>query len=261
MTGRSQHRKFKSLYIWHRYAGLCAALLTLVLAITGIVLNHTERLQLDSRFVESKWLLDWYGIDAPAVQQAYQLNRQWLVHVGDNLYLDTQRVEGSYTMKPVGVLSFPHFIAAAVSNEIVLMTREGEIIERLGGMQGVPSGMQGMGLLDDGRIVIQAAHGFYLTDRDFLQWKEQPQVGNASWSKPAELPPDLKTQIAHLYRSNELPVERVMLDLHSGRLLGSWGPYLMDGAAILLVFLAFSGVWLWTKQLLRRRQRRLKKHH
>jgi hypothetical protein len=260
MTSRSQLRKFKSLYIWHRYAGLIAAVFVLILAFTGIILNHTDRLKLDSSFVESEWLLDWYGIDAPQVQKSFHLDKQWLTHVDDSLFLGVQRIEGHYSMPPVGALSFPHFIAVAVAGKIVLITREGEIIERLGGVQGVPSGMQRMGLLADGRIVIQAAHGYYLTDRDFLQWNEKEQVEGISWSTLTDMPVTLKKEVARLYRSNELPMERVMLDLHSGRLFGSWGPQLMDAAAILLIFLSMSGVWLWTKQILRKRQRRLKKH-
>jgi uncharacterized iron-regulated membrane protein len=35
----------------------------------------------------------------------------------------------------------------------------------------------------------------------------------------------------------------VLLDLHSGRLLGQAGPYLMDAAAVLLGLLAASGVY------------------
>ena len=260
MTHKTSHRKFKSLYIWHRYVGLIAAVFVLILAVTGIALNHTERLQLDSSFVESQWLLDWYGIDAPRVQQAYQLDKQWLTYVDGSLFLDALRIDGDYSVAPVGALSFPHFIAVAIAGKIVLITREGEIIESLGGIQGVPSGMQKMGLLVGGKIVIQAAHGYYLTDRDFLQWNEKEQVSDISWSTLSEMPASLKTEVASLYRSNELPMERVMLDLHSGRLFGSWGPLVMDAAAILLIFLAMSGVWLWIRQILRRRQRRHKKH-
>jgi len=260
MTQRRIHRLLKSLYIWHRYAGVIAALFTLILAMTGIALNHTERLKLDASYVESDWLLDWYGINTPTAQHAYPLGEQWLIHVGDSLYLDEQRIEGNYT-QPVGALSFPHFIAVAVAGNILLLTYEGEVIERLGGMQGVPSGMDKIGLMTDGRIVIQAAHGYYLTDRDFLKWQEQEHIADVDWSLPVVAPAVWQTRIAQLYRSNELPMERVMLDLHSGRLFGKWGPLLMDAAAILLMFLAMSGTWIWAKQIIRKRQRRVRKQH
>lgn len=260
MTHRRKHRLLKSLYVWHRYAGVIAALFTLILALTGIALNHTERLKLDASYVESGWLLDWYGINTPATQHAYPLAERWLSHVGDSLYLDEKRIDGNFT-QPVGALSFPHFIAVAVAGNILLLTYEGEVIERLGGMQGVPSGMNKIGRMVDGRIVIQAAHGYYLTDRDFLNWQEQEQIADVRWSLPVAAPAALQARIAQLYRSNELPVERVMLDLHSGRLFGSWGPLVMDIAAMLLIFLAMSGTWIWGKQIFRKRQRRIKKQH
>ena len=73
MINRVKKRKMKSLYIWHRYAGIIAALFTLLLAITGIALNHTQRLQLDQIFVQADWMLDWYDIDLPAAETAYRL--------------------------------------------------------------------------------------------------------------------------------------------------------------------------------------------
>ena len=41
-----------------------------------------------------------------------------------------------------------------------------------------------------------------------------------------------------------LPLERVMLDIHSGRLLGRYGPFLVDGAAFILLLLSLSGIWI-----------------
>lgn len=51
-------------------------------------------------------------------------------------------------------------------------------------------------------------------------------------------------------------MERVILDLHSGRLLGNYGVYFSDIVALLMVFLAGSGLWLWSMRLLRERERR-----
>ncbi len=258
MTSRSKHRKFKSLYIWHRYAGIVAALFVLVLSITGIVLNHTERLKLDSSYVESEWLLDWYGIQAPDEQQTYQLGEHWLVHIGDSLFLNKQQVAGNYTA-PVGAMAFPHFVAVAMSDSILLLTYEGEIIEQLGSMQGVPANMEKIGLLKDGNIVVQSTQTQYLTNRDFLNWKKQESVEAVTWVESTPVPEVMQQEFSQRFRSNELPMERVMLDLHSGRLFGSWGPMAMDVAAVILIFLAVSGTWLWAKLILRKKQRRRKK--
>ena len=45
MTGRKP-KKFTA-FLWHRRIGLVAIVLVIILAITGIMLNHTEELKLD----------------------------------------------------------------------------------------------------------------------------------------------------------------------------------------------------------------------
>ena len=80
-----------------------------------------------------------------------------------------------------------------------------------------------------------------------------------NWVQPEPVPERLKAELSKLSRAQELPLERVFLDAHSGRLFGSWGPWVMDVAAFLLVFLAISGCWIWTKQLLRKKRRSRRK--
>jgi uncharacterized iron-regulated membrane protein len=60
--------------------------------------------------------------------------------------------------------------------------------------------------------------------------------------------PGLKETLEKTYRGVGLPLERVMLDLHSGRILGRAGVYLVDTAAVLFLLLAISGVWLWARR-------------
>jgi uncharacterized iron-regulated membrane protein len=50
------------------------------------------------------------------------------------------------------------------------------------------------------------------------------------------------------YQSRILPLERVLLDLHSGRIAGGAGVILMDLAAIILIFLIATGGWIWIKR-------------
>ncbi len=42
---RSRAKLLRSLYVWHRYLGLSAALFVILLSATGLALNHTELLQ------------------------------------------------------------------------------------------------------------------------------------------------------------------------------------------------------------------------
>jgi hypothetical protein len=136
-----------------------------------------------------------------------------------------------------------------------LLTADGELVEQLGSAAGVPAGMQAIGLTADGNLAIRAAHGYYQTSADFLEWNETNDL-DAVWAQGEEPSLQLKQEIQASWRGSGLPMERVMLDLHSGRILGSWGIYLVDAAAILFLLLAISGVWLWGKRRSSVRQHR-----
>ncbi len=48
---------------WHRHIGLVAAALVVVLALSGVALNHSDVLELDQRAVTTPLLLEWYDIN------------------------------------------------------------------------------------------------------------------------------------------------------------------------------------------------------
>jgi hypothetical protein len=251
-------RKLKSLYIWHRYAGIVAALLALVLAVTGIALNHTQRLQLDQTFVQADWLLNWYDIELPEAKTGYQLDGHWVTQVGGKLYLDDTLVAEDAS-DLAGALAFTHYVAVAQSAQIRLLTYEGELIETLGSMHGVPTGIRQIAGKANDEVLIDTYQGYYLTDKDFLTWKKIDRPVSANWVQAQAVPEQLRVRLSQQTRAQELPMERVFLDLHSGRILGPWGPWVMDTAALLLMFLAISGCWIWMKQLFRKKRRNRRK--
>jgi len=59
---KNKNQIWRFLYKLHRYLGLSSAIVLLMLSLTGIALNHTEDLNLDSLMIDSKVILDWYGI-------------------------------------------------------------------------------------------------------------------------------------------------------------------------------------------------------
>ncbi len=241
------------MYIWHRYIGVSAALLVVILAITGLMLNHTGKLQLDSRYVSNNWLLDQYGIRAPARIRSYQVENRWLSQWGERLFLDQIDV-GATHEKLLGALYYGGMLVLALESEVWLLTPEGELIEKLGGNEGIPAGMSAIGMTDEGHVAVMAAHGVYTADRDLVIWQDAPEAITV-WIDSEDLPVSLHQRLLEKYRGQGLPLERVILDLHSGRLFGRYGVYVMDAAAVLMLFLAFSGSWIWGMRHIRNRQK------
>jgi hypothetical protein len=243
---KSPARLLRSLYVWHRYLGLAAALFVVWLALSGLLLNHTDDLKLDARYISSDALLDWYGIHAPTDITLFRTKTLTLAGMGGHLYIN-QRLQPGIGGTLVGAVDFGDMVVVALSDHLLLLTPGGELIEQLDDASGLPAGIGAIGVNADRTLDIHTAHGDYRTDADLLQWTPAA-VHDGHWARPAVPDSAERTALDQAWRGNGLTVERVLLDLHSGRILGEYGPFLMDGAAILFLLLAISGIWLWGRR-------------
>jgi hypothetical protein len=230
---------------WHRKVGITAAFFVMLLVITGLLLNHTDKLNLQNIFVQSDKLLQWYNIQPKGQMKGFSVDQHWLSQIGGRLYFDqmelTDHIEDLY-----GAVRISDGFVVALDGSLLILTRSGELVERLSGSEGVPAGIKSIGLSEDGDIVIKAAHGDYLADLDSTEWQEQEGLA-VNWSVADEIPEELSEQLLRLYRGKGLPLERVIIDIHSGRILGQAGVLLVDFMALLFLSLAMSGVWMWYK--------------
>jgi hypothetical protein len=246
----------RSLYIWHRYLGLAAALFVIVLAATGLLLNHTEELELDAIRVTSPALLDWYGVRAPDHVLAYRAGNLTVIDAGGRIFLprgSLPNVEGPLH----GAVEFAGMVVVATGDQLLLLDPAGELVERLDGASGVPPDILSIGVTGDGTLALRTVQGIRVTDADFLAW-QPAEAGDTQWATSTRPTAGETEALNRAWRGDGLPLERVMLDLHSGRILGHAGVYLMDAAAILFLVLAASGVWLWIKRRLTARAHRQK---
>jgi hypothetical protein len=231
---------------WHQLMGLIAAVFVVLVSVTGILLNHTGEFALDRRYVQAQWMLDWYGIRAPDEMASYRAADHWVTQIGERVYFDEQEIPG-HIGRLIGAVSLKGVIVVAADGHLLLLSDSGLLIERLGGQQGVPAGMKAVGVGARQQLLIRAAHGIYHSDKDLLTWRETP-TGTADWAAPTEAPAALYETLRRQYRGRGLTVERLLLDLHSGRILGSAGTLMLDVAALLMILLAVTGMWIWAKR-------------
>ncbi len=237
--------RLRSLFLWHRYFGLAAAAFVLLLASTGLLLNHTADLRLDQREVATEWLLNWYGLSASAVVAAYPVHNHWISQAGERIYWDARELSG--LRAPLrGAVATADAVLAADAEHLLLLTPGGEVIEQLGAAQGAPVNIEALGLLD-GRVAARSTAGVYLSDADLFTW-EAHDGAHVTWASAAPPPAALRDELARAHRGAGLSLERVVLDLHSGRLFGAYGVWLMDAAALLMILLALTGVWHWAQR-------------
>lgn len=246
--------RLRALFVWHRYLGLIATALVLVLAVTGLALNHTRALQLDQRHVDNKMVLRWYGIETPRPGRAYRSSGHTILRIGDGVYVNDNKV-GETSEQLVGAVDAGAALVVAAAQTVWLLTHEGQLIERLDQRAGIPGPLRALGLTPDGRAAVRTAEGVYIADATLLSWSPGGGRG-VRWARAVEPSDKLVRTLARRRRGQGLTAERVMLDVHSGRILGPWGPYVMDGAALLMVLLAGTGTWMWYRNWRGRRRRK-----
>ncbi len=255
MTRRKKPFPF---FLWHRRLGLLAFILVVILSVTGIMLNHTEGLKLDESMVESDLLLDWYGINPQGSpvnfeSQGFQIS-QW----GEQLFLNQVPLY-THPETLTGIAVLGDIIAVALEQHVLLVDTSGEVIELMPTSTGriIQAGRNGqrIALLDE-------EQQYYLSDTELSLFKPAEKT-ETRWSRSAPLSDTQLEALKQSFRGQGLTLERVILDLHSGRLFHPvWGVLIMDASAVLMILLGLSGLWIWwSRKLKMRSKKHYRKHH
>ena len=225
---------------WHARIGFAAMLFFLILIVTGLVLNHGHGLGLDGRFVHAEWLARWYGIKSEPPRQVFRSGHHGLIAANGRWLLDG-KISGEKLPQPVGLAEFADIFVVASDAALYVYRENGELIEKLGPGALPGSPVRAIGSSARG-IVLRTASGIFAS-ADALSWRPARQR-SVHWSAPAEL----STSERQAYEEALTPgvsVQQLLLDLHSGRFAGRYGPLVVDLLALLLAILSLTGAWLF----------------
>ena len=232
--------------------GVLAAGFVLLLAFTGLCLNHVSGWGLDSKALRSPALLGLYGMAEVGTVVSYPLADAYISQSNGQLFYqgkEIDRCEGSL----VGVLKLgsktTSQIVVACEQELLLFSPTLQLIEKIGPTFGLPTQVQRVGLVDN-ELLIDTSGGLFLADLNALRWtavEGEGVLSSRQWSKSVQAPESLRLALAASIDSEDISYERLLLDIHSGRILGEWGVYLVDAMAILFMLLAISGLVIWLR--------------
>jgi hypothetical protein len=234
--GVDRRRLLHSSYVWHRRIGLSVCVLVLWLAITGLVLNHNDDLELGHHNIPASWASSIYGVEAD-IPRAWAVADKWLFASDDLIFFANQQT--SISSQLTGATSLNGLVIATSGTEVFLFTDSGELIERLD--SGFAPPIFALGLFDQ-QIVINTSSGPVASSVEFAGWEKLPHNSPVEWSQTAEPP---SKQLAGLPASNGISWERFLLDIHAGRILGSARIIIADIAALGMILLALSGFYTW----------------
>ena len=236
--GRQKFRRF------HRWVGVPALVFVLFLATSGITLNHASDLGLDRRYVDWSWLLGAYGIQSPEPSASYADGGIRGTLLGEHLFLDGkdtgQRMPGL-----AGVVAIDILVLAAGERTAHVFLASGELVEAIDLSAAIPGPIERIGRVN-GRAVIQSNNELFRSDEgtaSFEPWGSEP-VTDIQWSRASPLGTEELAVLDAAWRGRGVTIERVLLDLHSGKLLGLPGTLFMDLVALCMIILGLSGLML-----------------
>ena len=230
----------------HRSLGAGVSIFIIFMVLTGLAINHSVGLGLDQRHVSQPYLLDWYGLAGPENIHSFKVDNDWLSFAGSQVYLNNTHV--ATLSDGLGAVSSGDLLIVAGSDELLLIDRSGQLIERQAWDQPDAGSIESIGLSADGHVVVKSRGRIWMADTQLLQWKPADNhTGSPVWSYSGTMPATIQRSIAQQYVGNGLSLERVLLDLHSGRIFGSIGTLIYDLLALAVGFLAISGLVFWLR--------------
>lgn len=232
---------------WHARIGVLAAIFFLMLAVTGLMLNHTEHLQLSKRQINVRWLMTWYGLKGEQPRQGYLFERGYFIGDGRRWLMDGRELPASPD-PVIGVVEVGGMRYVATRSAIHIYQPGGALVDKLADSALPASSLLRIGV-DGDALLVQTPQGLFATE-DALEWRSIPEKA-VVWSEMQSLPESVRTQVASVMAPSLL-LERVVLDIHSGRIFGRYGPWVMDVAALVLALLSFSGMWIYLRSIRKR---------
>ena len=255
----NRRKKPFAFFLWHRRLGLTALVLVFILSITGIMLNHTEELKLDETTIESDFILNWYGINPEGSPINYNTDNIWVSQWNQQIFFNGKSIY-SHKEKLKGMVIIDGLIALALENFVLLLDENGELIEIMS--TGTLFTVSKIGVLNKKIALLDIQDNLYISDNDFTVWHKHNK-SPTYWSTAESLSQNQTTTLQQAFRGKGINFERVILDLHSGRIFNArWGIYIMDASAIVMMLLGISGLWVWwSRKLKMRKKRHYNKHH
>ncbi len=233
-----------ALRTWHRRLGLFSAFVVILLCVTGLLLNHTDALRLDERYLAHDGLRALYGLPSLDVAHFELPEGRWLsVSSGKRVYLDAEpvlRCDAGFT----GYALVPEGLLIGCAQRVAMLSRDGRLLDELTSSFGLPVPLSHFSECDSTPCFRVGAQSYTL---DTLTFEFHPTDTSPVSISPGKAPTRLADQVRVAANGQGVHWERLLLDVHAGRFLGPLGPWILDLFALSFLALTLTGFWLWWK--------------
>ncbi len=239
-TSKSRKSPRPSWWPWHQRLGVSFSAIIVIVVLTGIALNHTGGLRLDERRITNSWILDWYGMQPDGEPLAFEAEG-WALQWDERIYWNGSLVATSPD-PVVGAIAVGSTRVVALSSELFLLSAEGELIEHMDAASLPPGDILQIGQLRDD-VYLLTTRGRFLSEAEITGWDRYQLADDFEVAVGTPAPAAQPEAALQSYRGEGITLYRLLLDLHSGRLFGSLGVWVVDVAAVAMLFLTMTGVW------------------
>ncbi len=237
-------KKLRSL---HRYSGIVAAIFIVFLTVTGILLNHTGMFKLDKNYLHHPAILSLYDIK-PIEVKSYHIDNQWINFDSLAVYFNTKPLTSCKNL--TGVIRFKDYIVISCETTLLLLGKNGNVIEIIDTNLDLPVPLIGLSSNTES-IFVHSPSGIYSFDPENIEFVKTISVKDSNLmtlSNSSIAPNSMINTIINSSTANSITVEHLLLDIHTGRIFGTFGILIIDAAALILLFMAASGLYIWLKK-------------
>lgn len=244
MTEPTLKRRRRNTRSWHRWLGLVAAIPLLWLSISGLLLNHAAFLGLKESEVSTGWILKKYNQVPEGDPRGIQVGDRKVSQWGKLLFLDHEDLQLNGNL--VGGVAVKNRLVIATDERVAIVNGSGEMELDLDELSLPPLPVEGVGV-EGQQLVLRSAGEIYRFSDDFLSF-EEAEI-SLSTTSLSLLEDGARDELESAIRTrNAMPLSRVILDAHSGKLFGLPGTLLTDLAAISVIVLTILGLRLFPKR-------------
>ena len=229
---------------WHRLVAIVSTAMLMVTITTGLFLNHTDAFEFNRTYLESRFINALYGLDSE-IPAGFWTTYGWVSEFGGAVYLDAMPI-AAHDAPLVGAVVLEDYVVVGFTDGIWLATSAGELVEKLGTMDGITLPVTTLAL-NDGHLIVQSDARVVEYDMSAGTFADVGSDLELPRQEAMPLPQAIIKELERAHRGVGVSLERFLYDLHSGRIFGGLGVLIVDLATLCALFLSISGIYMYFK--------------
>lgn len=217
-----------------------------IACITGLILNHTVDLKLSSRNTSAEWIQARYGMSLEGEPKAFGLDGKAYAGTWDGKIFHSKDILGD-TSALIGAVPLRDGTAVVTASAVHYYGLDGELIEILDSLTLPGTPIERAGRNQDLALVLETASGTFISDENLLEFSKSSTDQEINWSIPVTAGESDLKKWKTAFSGTGVPLDRVILDLHSGRFFGTIGKWIYDLTAIGVLVLSTTGFVLFLR--------------